>query len=148
MRGFYAALAVFLLGVDQYTKYLARFWGEDIIEWTSWARWRLVYNEGIAFSLPASRWLIVALAVGVSAWLIKTIFEQNKYSCTQKVFFVCVLSGAVGNAIDRALFGKVTDMLSFWNFAIFNFADVWISVGVVGLIAWDIFKVNDIARTE
>ena len=52
-----------------------------------------------------------------------------------------LLAGAVGNLIDRAAFGYVTDMFRtlFMNFAIFNVADICLTVGCVLLILYVIF---------
>ncbi|MCF7812404.1 signal peptidase II [Candidatus Gracilibacteria bacterium] len=54
---------------------------------------------------------------------------------TESVAFLFLFSGAAGNFIDRILFGSVTDFLRFWNFPIFNFADIWITAGVI-LFFW------------
>ena len=53
----------------------------------------------------------------------------------------CVLAGAAGNLIDRAMFGAVTDMFNFTfiRFGVFNVADMWVVGGVIGYCAYLLF---------
>ena len=47
---------------------------------------------------------------------------------------VLIIAGSIGNTIDRVVYGHVVDFIDFqigtWSFAIFNFADIWITAGV------------------
>jgi signal peptidase II len=56
----------------------------------------------------------------------------------------CILAGAVGNGIDRFLFGHVIDFLDFRliNFPIFNLADVSINIGIAALLWASFFPVS------
>lgn len=131
---FLAIIGTNLLIIDQVIKCVARTLGTEPIIWTSWARWQLLFNDGIAFGIPGSRWLLVFVALVVSTFLIATIFVYNKYSSIQKLFLLLILVGAIGNTIDRMVFGVVTDMFSFWTFPVFNIADVCITLGVIGVL--------------
>lgn len=94
-------------------------------------------NKGAAFSIFPDgvgwlRWLSLAVGIGLLAfaWFGPTLnrWEQLGYGC--------ILSGALGNGIDRFLWGYVVDFLNFQliRFPIFNVADTFINVGLVCLI--------------
>lgn len=91
-----------------------------------------IHNEGAAFSmLSGARWFFVVLTVAFvifGMWLLLT----NKFPHWMgKWSLVLVIGGALGNLIDRALYGYVVDMFEtlFMNFAIFNVADIFVVVG-------------------
>jgi len=96
-----------------------------------------VVNTGAAFSLfPQGagwlRWLSLGVSIGLMwlAWFGPTLsrWEQTGYGF--------ILSGALGNGIDRTALGHVVDFLDFRliNFPIFNLADVFINVGIACLL--------------
>ena len=91
-----------------------------------------VHNEGAAFSiLQGQRWLFVAVTV---VFVIAVIFLLSREIITGKFgrwMLVLVLAGAIGNGIDRAVYGRVIDMFEvlFVQFPVFNIADIFITVG-------------------
>jgi len=102
-----------------------------------------VHNPGAAFSFLADqggwqRWFFTAIASIASivflVWMAKTPKQQRLLS----IAFALILSGAVGNLIDRALFGYVIDFLDFhwagYHFAAFNIADSVIFIGAALMI--------------
>ena len=104
-----------------------------------------VQNRGVSFSFFAdlSDSFRIPLLVGVSLLaVIAMIFYQTRYWNELDFFtrsgLVCVLPGAVGNLIDRAIYGYVTDFFHFrWyeaSFFVNNLADCFISFGVVFFI--------------
>lgn len=107
-----------------------------------------VHNLGAAFSFLADqggwqRWFFTAVAAIASivfiVWLAKTP-KSNRYL---SIAFALMLSGALGNLIDRALFGYVIDFLDFYignnHWPAFNVADSMIFIGA-GLMILDSFK--------
>jgi signal peptidase II len=99
-------------------------------------------NSGAAFSFLADaggwqRWFFVVLALVVSAFLAWML--SLKRDRLEAFGYAMILGGAVGNAIDRFVFGRVTDFLDFhwngWHWPAFNVADVSIFVGAAGLVA-------------
>lgn len=107
-----------------------------------------VHNLGAAFSFLADqggwqRWFFTAIAAIASivfiVWLAKTPKQQALLSAA----FALMLSGAVGNLIDRVLFGYVIDFLDFYGFGYhfpaFNIADSMIFIGAA-LMIFDSFK--------
>lgn len=103
----------------------------------------LAYNEGAAFSFLSKaggwqRWFFVVLSTVISIVLIFWIGRLKKYEKLTRISLALVLGGAIGNLIDRALYGKVVDFLDVyyqqWHWPTFNIADCCISVGAVGLL--------------
>ncbi len=102
--------------------------------------WTYILNSGAAFGMLAgSRWLFMAIAVAVAAgmWYLRRSILAAGKMCQLGTAFFC--GGAVGNLIDRALKGAVTDFFDFRIWPVFNVADIAICVGV-GLIIWNIFR--------
>lgn len=93
-----------------------------------------VRNVGAAFSLGEGMGsAFVLLAVAVVLGCIWYLWKTPLVSRVETVGLAMVAGGAVGNAIDRLLFGYVTDFLAceFIDFPVFNVADIGITVGVV-----------------
>ena len=103
----------------------------------------LAFNEGAAFSFlsdlgGAQRWLFLGLALVISVFLLVWLRKlPASWSC-EILGLNLILGGAIGNVIDRALAGKVTDFIDFyigtWHYATFNVADMAISIGAFCLI--------------
>jgi signal peptidase II len=113
-----------------------------------------VQNRGVSFSFFADieDYLRIPLLVGVSlVAVIAMIFYQTRYWNDLDFYtrsgLVCVLPGAAGNLVDRALYGYVTDFFHFrWyetSFFVNNLADCFISLGVVFFIVPLFFANND-----
>lgn len=104
----------------------------------------LVHNRGAAFSLlsSASGWqreLFIAIAVIASVWVVYLLRRHLR----QTLFCFAlslILGGAVGNVIDRVMFGAVIDFLDFhvagYHWPAFNIADSAITCGAA-LLIWD-----------
>lgn len=98
---------------------------------------RLVYveNTGVAFGLLAggSRWLLVALALGLSAFLV--YYMRQAANAAEKWGCALMLSGAIGNMADRVRFGYVVDFIDAhvagYHWPAFNVADISISCGAM-----------------
>lgn len=108
-------------------------------------------NYGAAFSFLGDaggwqRWLFTAIAIVVtcvlSVWLSRLQRTQLKLSLA----LVLIIAGAIGNLIDRSLYGYVVDFLHVyyqeWHYPIFNIADCAITIGA-GLLIWDSFSSDD-----
>ena len=78
----------------------------------------------------------ILTVVAIVAIFIYVLRNKKTLSILEHFGYTLILSGAVGNMIDRLFRGFVVDMLDFrgiWSF-VFNLADVWINVGVFLLI--------------
>jgi signal peptidase II len=100
-----------------------------------------VTNTGAAFSLLSGKveWLRW-LSLGVSLVLIALALLGPTLNFWDQLGYGLILGGAMGNGIDRFILGYVVDFLDFRliNFAVFNVADSFISIGIVCLLiaAW------------
>jgi signal peptidase II len=138
----YIFTGIGLIAIDQITKQGAEYFlAQQSIPITDWFRFFLTYNEGIAFSLPFPRIFLIGLTIGFVIFFIKSFWRtfNNVY---QRWSGTLIVAGAIGNLIDRILFGSVIDFLSFWSFPVFNVADILISVGVFGLILLEVFPLG------
>lgn len=130
-----------LILLDQGTKWVARNYWETPVDVFSFFSLRFVENEGIAFSMPVAQYILIPFTIVVMAWLgfeMYKIYNKKQKNYYQQYAYALIFAGAVGNLIDRLIYGKVTDFLSFWNFPIFNLADTWITIGV-GLFIYSEF---------
>jgi len=102
-----------------------------------------VTNTGSAFSLFSGKveWLRW-LSLGVSLVLIAMALLGPVLSLWDQLGYGLILSGAVGNGIDRFILGYVVDFLDFRliNFAVFNVADSFITTGIICLIIASVQK--------
>lgn len=95
-----------------------------------------VENTGAAFSiLREHTWiLIVITAVVVAAGLYILFFK--KISLPYQICIAAIVGGGIGNLIDRIFYGYVVDMFmfDFVEFAIFNVADIFITLGGIAIL--------------
>jgi signal peptidase II len=101
---------------------------------------KIVYieNTGAAFSiLQNSTWFLIILSV-IALLVILTCIIKNLNEIQMKVilFLSFLMSGIIGNLYERLVFGHVRDFfdLTFINFPIFNVSDIFINIGVLGII--------------
>lgn len=105
---------------------------------TSFFSLTMAWNEGISYSLFAGykQGLLIALSLAVTAML--WTWTATAENALKAAGFGLIIGGALGNVFDRAWHGAVADFLDFhwgeWSWYIFNFADVFITVGVTVLI--------------
>lgn len=152
-------IALVILLADQFTKVLiiGSFELGDSHSVTSFFNLVRVHNSGAAFSFLSSasgwqRWFFTAIGVGAAGfivWLLRSHPNQRLFCFA----LALVLGGAIGNVIDRVLWGYVIDFLDFhWDwlaplfyqghFPAFNVADSAISVGTVCLILDELLRVR------
>jgi signal peptidase II len=142
-------VAGFVIGLDQWTKWLVREniefgaqWLPAGMEWLSpYARIVHWYNSGAAFGMFQNGNLVfTTLAILVILAIIYYYPQVEAEDWTLKLAMGLQLAGAGGNLVDRLLMGKVTDFISVGSFPVFNIADASISVGVVVLLLGVWFK--------
>lgn len=98
-----------------------------------------VRNSGMAWSLlSGARWFFVVVTV---AFLVLAVIIVWKKMLTKKFELFClaaIVGGAVGNFIDRLLYGEVVDMLNFTfiDFPVFNVADCFVTCGCILLFIY------------
>ncbi|MFA4914398.1 MAG: lipoprotein signal peptidase [Comamonadaceae bacterium] len=108
----------------------------------------LMYNRGAAFSFLADeggwqRWFFTALGIGASVvivWLLRKHAANTRFSLA----LTLIMGGAIGNVIDRAVYGHVVDFLLFywkdWYYPAFNVADMGIVCGAILLVLDEFLK--------
>ena len=135
-------LSVFIIILDQLSKQLieAKLLVYETIPLLPFFNLTLAYNEGAAFSFLSDqggwqRWLFSILAIGVSLVLIIWLRMLTVKDRLLALALSFIIGGALGNLIDRLLFGHVIDFLDFyyrdWHWPAFNVADSAIFIGVV-----------------
>jgi len=107
-------------------------------------------NPGVAFGWFASwgSWVLILIAsiltiLALIAWWWFVIYRPGRKIALANVGFAFFIAGAVGNLVDRMIYsGAVRDFIQFdfWqSFAVFNFADVFLTIGTVILCVYFIF---------
>ena len=132
---------ILLVFADQISKYLivqTLTLGETI-NVLPFLDFYLIFNTGIAFSFfdeggELGRWILVFLVLLVCLYLVNVLIseELRKY---ETLALLMILSGGLGNLIDRVLWGHVIDFIHLYyenySFYIFNLADTFITIGVI-----------------
>lgn len=135
----YSALAAAAVALDQWIKSLveARLVMHEQIDVLPFFALYRTYNTGVAFSMfsSAGDLPLTILAVAVIAFVLYLAWRSQPGQTFARIGFALIIGGAIGNLIDRTTLGYVIDYFLFhtpvWSFAVFNMADVFISVGAV-----------------
>ncbi|MDP2505230.1 signal peptidase II [Oceanobacter sp. 3_MG-2023] len=143
-------LSLLVLVIDLATKQMAEAWLHygnpvyllPVLDFT------LLYNKGAAFSLLADqpgwqRWFFTIISAAVSVMLMVWMRRLPRSQPWLAVSLALILGGAVGNLVDRVLFGHVIDFISVhWDnayFPAFNIADSAITAGAI-MMAIDVIR--------
>ncbi len=162
----YLTISMLILVLDQLTKFAVQQFltlGQSV-PFIPTINLYLAHNEGAAFSMLSSaggwqRWFLTALSLVASIFIATWILRLPKNEKVTGVSLALVLGGAVGNLVDRVLYGYVIDFIDFYyqasqdclplfnkwfdqacHYATFNVADSAISTGVVLLIAGSLYE--------
>ena len=145
--------SIIFLSVDQLTKWFVVFYLELQQKLylnlnNPFMNFYMAWNKGINFGLfqgdsVTQAYLLTAVSVVIS--IIFFIWLRNSKSFMIHILAALVVGGALGNAIDRLLYGAVADFINvtccgFRNPYSFNLADVFIFIGLIGLL---IFKFDE-----
>lgn len=140
--------AAVTLALDQVTKFVVveamDLYSRHVIEvLPPWLIFRMAWNQGINFGLMSHssdlvRWALIALALVISAWVWLWV-RREPHSRIVKVAAGLLIGGAMGNVIDRVVYGAVADFLNMSvpgirNPYSFNVADIAIFAGAIGLV--------------
>lgn len=165
-------LVIALIGLDQLTKQLAEAFLSlyESRPFLPLLNLSLVYNPGAAFSFLSQadgwqRWFFLGLSLSISIILVIWLTRLDARESWTRLALSLILAGAVGNLIDRAIYGYVIDFIDFYysasggclplfvrsgqacHWPTFNIADSAISVGAILLLVSQFFdgrnKSND-----
>lgn len=107
-----------------------------------YVQFHMAWNQGVNFGLFSGeslilRWVLILLSIAISAWILR--YGARLGHWRGAIFAGFVVGGAVGNVIDRLIYGAVADFLNLSCCGInnpfaFNLADIAIFVGAFGLV--------------
>jgi len=152
------SLAVAIVIIDQFTKWLIlsnlQFHSEVPV--TQFLNLVLVYNKGAAFGFLANSqfdvnlfFLIASLVIVVILMFVLWTLRPGRSQSATAIWLI--ISGALGNIIDRIVHGHVIDFIDFhyagWHYSAFNVADSAITIGAI-LIAMEILGCRLLFRNE
>lgn len=98
-----------------------------------------VRNTGAAFSIfSGNTFLVMIVSFIIIIGIILYISKNKPSNKIDKISYSLILGGAIGNFIDRIIYGYVRDFIEIdifgWDYPIFNLADVFVVVGVILLV--------------
>ena len=102
----------------------------------------LVHNRGAAFGFLKNQLPLFIATSLIAIILIWRALKSNKYSKTYTIALSLILAGALGNLVDRLLYGYVIDFLDFRVWPVFNVADSAITIGAI-ILGWSIIFSKD-----
>ena len=147
---FIIILSIFIL--DRLTKfyviYLDKINGNSEIFSSKFLNIYLIWNEGIAFGLFSfnENNLYNFLTIFIFIIVFVILYMISKSSGLKKYSLLMILGGALGNVFDRIIYKAVPDFIDFhignFHWFIFNFADIFISIGVIFLIIMEFTVIN------
>ncbi len=141
---------IFIFTLDRLSKIIILKFSEPLnelnISITSFINFNLIWNEGIAFGLLSFDnqvyynlvTLLIVLITLIIIWL------ANKAIGIEKISFLMIVGGSLGNLFDRIYYSSVPDFIDIsvnnFHWFIFNVADIFITIGVILLIILEFFK--------
>ena len=149
-------LAIFSL--DRLTKiyviYLDdKFLGSEIFS-SKFLNINLIWNQGIAFGLLSFNEIIFynILTLIIAIIILMILFLIFKSKGVKKYLLLMISGGALGNIFDRIIYNAVPDFIDFhigsYHWFIFNVADIFITIGVIFMIIFEIIDNNKLKTNE
>lgn len=138
-------LSVVVIFADQLTKVVMNNWLNlyETVALTPFLNLTLAYNSGAAFSFLAGaggwqRWFFTVLAIVIVSVLLVWLNRLKQHVNTEAIAISLIIGGAIGNVIDRVLYGHVIDFIDVYvgsyHWPAFNIADSAIFIGAALLI--------------
>ena len=144
-----SAAIVLLIGLDQLVKYWAvhSLKAEGSMRFIHFGDFKvldLTYleNDGAIFgSMSGQRWFLIGFTSLVLIAGVYLMFRLMKRSKVLTAAIALFIAGGIGNIIDRVRLGYVVDMfdIKLFKFAVFNVADIYVTVAFVLLLVYSIF---------
>ena len=137
------AVSAVIIGLDQLTKTLIKnsltlFDSVPVIE--NFFHFTFIKNSGMAFGLnfPGGIYFFTTASFVLTCVLLWMLWKERYSSIYIRLALALIIGGAIGNLIDRILYGEVVDFLDFmigdYHWYIFNIADAAVSVGMTILV--------------
>ena len=147
------SLVILIFLIDRISKIYVifldnKFLGSEIFS-SKYLNITLIWNEGIAFGLLnfEKNYLYNILTIFILTVIILILFMIIKTEGLKKFSLLLILGGALGNIFDRIFYKAVPDFIDFhignFHWFIFNLADIFISVGVIFMILFELIGINE-----
>lgn len=146
-------LIFFLFLADRLSKYLILNYSKSLEETniiiTSFLKFNLIWNKGIAFGFLSFNNellynVLTLIIIFITFILLYLMFKSNR---VEKLGFSLIIGGSLGNIFDRLYYASVIDFIDFhignFHWFIFNVADIFITMGVLILITFEVFKKDE-----
>ena len=117
----------------------------------SFLNFSLVWNSGIGFGILQLEanifYLLISIIItAINLILIYWMLSSSNY--LESIFISIILGGALGNLFDRYYYSSVPDFIDLHyeslHWFTFNIADIFITIGIIGLIIIDLFKIKKV----
>lgn len=154
LYGIWAGFAALIVILDQWTKHLTVTHiplGSVVPVWDGVFHFTHIHNTGMAFSLlEGGRWFFLVMTL--AAFVLLGVALKKKWITHPSGLWALAMiaGGAVGNLIDRVLYGYVVDMIEveFMRFAVFNVADCFVCIGAALLVIYAFFFDQDAKKKK
>ena len=149
-------LIVVIVALDQWSKWAIKtsfnlYQSKPVIQ--DLLHFTYVTNDGMAFGLsfPGGTHVLLIMTIFLTGFIVGFLWKEKNGHPLIKYGLALILSGAIGNLIDRLLYGKVVDFLDLmigdFHWYIFNIADSSVTIGMILFIIHSIYieqkKTND-----
>ena len=149
-------LIVVIVALDQWSKWAIKtsynlYQSKPVIQ--DLLHFTYVTNDGMAFGLsfPGGKHVLLIMTILLTGFIIGFLWKEKNGHPLMKYGLALILSGAIGNLIDRLLYGKVVDFLDLmignFHWYIFNVADSSVTIGMIFFIVHSVYieqkKTND-----
>ena len=153
---FLLGIIVAIIALDQWSKWAIKtsfklYQSKPVIQ--DLLHFTYVTNDGMAFGLsfPGGKHVLLIMTILLTGFIVGFLWKEKNGHPLIKYGLALILSGAIGNLIDRLLYGKVVDFLDLmignFHWYIFNIADSSVTIGMILFIIHSIYieqkKTND-----
>ena len=154
---FLLGIIVAIIALDQWSKWAIKtsfnlYQSEPVIQ--DLLHFTYVTNDGMAFGLsfPGGKHILLVMTILLTGFIIGFLWKEREGHPLVKYGLALILSGAIGNLIDRLLYGKVVDFLDLmigdFHWYIFNVADSSVTIGMVLFIVHSIIFESSYFKNE
>ena len=154
---FLLGIIVAIIALDQWSKWAIKssfnlYQSEPVIQ--DLLHFTYVTNDGMAFGLsfPGGKHILLVMTILLTGFIIGFLWKEREGHPLVKYGLALILSGAIGNLIDRLLYGKVVDFLDImigdFHWYIFNVADSSVTIGMVLFIMHSIIYESSHLKNE
>ena len=154
---FLIIIIVAIIALDQWSKWAIKtsfnlYQSKPVIQ--DLLHFTYVTNDGMAFGLsfPGGKHILLVMTILLTGFIIGFLWKEREGHPLVKYGLALILSGAIGNLIDRFLYGKVVDFLDLmigdFHWYIFNVADSSVTIGMVLFIMHSIIYESSHLKNE